>query len=62
MAINIDELREALDITPIEREGPLEDGTKIAYLRFPAVTDPPGTTQVNMKGQPTRDLRACART
>ena len=52
-AIRIEELSQRIEVEMVELTGPLEDGAAIAYVRFPAVANPPGTTKVDVKGEPT---------
>jgi hypothetical protein len=48
----MEEFAAELVTEPVERDGPLEDGAPVAYLRFPTLPSPPQTLQVEMGGQP----------
>lgn len=47
---DLDALAEGFDTEIVPREGPLKDGAEIAYVRFRALTHPPGTVKVDMEG------------
>jgi hypothetical protein len=48
---DLDALAEGFDTEIVPREGPLEDGAELAYVRFPALSNPPGTVKVDMEGE-----------
>lgn len=55
-AMLVEEFQAEMEIEPVKFEGPLKDGTPIAYLRFPTLPKPPQTLQVHVKGQPTASV------
>jgi hypothetical protein len=54
MALDADELLGGeVDVEPLDLGGLLSDGEPIAHVRFRGLENPPGTTKVEMAGQPT---------
>lgn len=50
---DLEALGKGMETEIIPREGPLKDGAELAYVRFPALSNPPGTVKVDMQGRPT---------
>jgi hypothetical protein len=55
-AIFTEEFEAELEVEPVNHEGPLKDGTPIAYLRVPSLPNPPRTLQMHVKGEPTASV------